>query len=129
VGWRRALEGAGSPIFTVSGYLGDDSERGTDPSVGRTLVGVRGSFERQLEIGARLLTAVSVQQSKYGGENIFFFRTRKDERLDASIGLAFTPWKNVTVTPQFIYTRNRSNIPPIDFTREQLLVTVRRDFY
>jgi hypothetical protein len=129
VGWRRGLEGAGSPIFTLSAYYGDDSERGPDPSVGRRLHGARASYERQLEIGARLLTALSVQRSKYKGENIFFFRVREDERLDASIGLAFSPYKNVTVTPQFVYTRNRSNIAPIDFTREQLLITVRRDFY
>lgn len=129
VGWRRGLEGAGSPVFTLSTYYGDDSERSADPSVGRRLYGARASYERQLEIGARLLTALSLQRSRYKGENIFFFRVRQDERMDASIGLAFSPSKNVTVTPQFIYTRNSSNIPPIDFTREQILVTVRRDFY
>lgn len=129
VGWRRGLEGAGSPIFTLSAYYGDDSERGADSSVGRRLYGARASYERQLEIGARLLTALSVQRAYYKGVNIFFFRSREDERIDASVGLAFSPAKNVTVTPQFIYTRNRSNIPVIDFTREQLLVTIRQDFY
>jgi hypothetical protein len=129
LGWRRGLEGAGSPIFTLSAYYGDDSERGPDSAVGRRLYGARASYERQLDIGARLLTALSVQRSTYKGPNIFFFRTRQDERMDLSLGLAFSPAKNVTVTPQFIYTRNHSNIPVIDFTREQFLVTVRQDFY
>ena len=41
----------------------------------------------------------------------------------------FLPWKDWTLTPQYVYMRNDSNIPVIDFDRHQLLVTLRRDFY
>ncbi len=128
-GWRRAVGGAGTPIMTLSAYWGDDKEQGNDPAVGRRILGARGAFERQLEIGAKLMLALALQNSRYGGENLFFFRRREDKRTDITAGLAFSPIKDVTVTPQYLYTRNRSNIPVVDFERHQIFVTVRRDFY
>ena len=129
VGWRHALGGEGSPVIELTAYYGDDRERSNDPAVGRQLLGSRVGFTRQLQIGAQLITSLTYQKSNYGGENIFFSRRREDERYDLFLGLAFSPAKDVTVTPQIVYTRNRSNIPVVDFTREQFLVTVRRDFY
>lgn len=128
VGWRHAIQGVGSPALTFSAYVGDDDEQGTDPAVGRRIVGARAAFERDLEIGARLFAGLAHQESRYGGENLFFFRKREDKRTDLSVGLAFVPYKDVRVMPQYLYTRNRSNIPVVDFARHQLLVTVRRDF-
>lgn len=127
--WRHAFEGKGSPILSLTGYAGDDKEQAGDPAVGRRIVGARAAFERQLDFGARFISALAYQQSRYGGENLFFFRTREDKRTDLMLGLAFTPAKDVTVTPQYLYTRNNSNIPVVDFARHQLFVTVRRDFY
>ena len=92
-------------------------------------MGARLGYERTLPFGARLITSLARQWSWYGGENIFFLRTRDDVRTDAFVGLAFTPWKDVTVTPQYVLTRNSSNIPVVDFTRHQFLVTIRKDFY
>lgn len=132
VGWRRGLEGEGTPILSLAAYVGDDREQGNDPAVGRRMVGGRIGYERRLELmgfGTRLITSLAYQKSRYKGENIFFFTIREDRRTDAAIGLAFTPWKDWTVTPQYVYTRNDSNIPVIDFSRHQLLVTLRRDFY
>ncbi len=128
-GWRRGLEGSGTPILSLAAYYGDDQEKGTDLSVGRRIYGGRIGFERRLDIGARFYTSLAYQESRYGGENIFFLKKREDKRTDFSVGLAFTPAKDWTLTPQFLWTRNRSNIPVVDFTREQLLVTLRRDFY
>ncbi len=128
VGWRHDFEGEGSPVINAAAYYGDDKQRSLDPAVGRILVGARASYEQRLEIGARLIASVTQQRSRYGGENVFFFRSREDKRTDASLALAFSPLKNVTVTPQYAYTRNRSNIPVIDFGRHQALVTVRHDF-
>lgn len=129
VSWRHAFEGAGTPIMTLAGYLGDDKERGSDPAVGRRITGVRAGFERQLDFGARFISSLTFQRSKYGGENLFFFRTREDKRTDLLLGLVFVPAKDITVTPQYLYTRNNSNVPVVDFGRHQLLVTLRRDFY
>jgi tetratricopeptide (TPR) repeat protein len=127
--WRRSLQGDGSPVLTAAVYYGDDQERGNDPAVGRKIAGVRAGYERQLPFGARFLSGVSFQKSQYGGENIFFFRTREDDRTDLMLGLAFSPWKDWTVTPQYYYTRNSSNIPVVDFSRHQLYLSIRRDFY
>lgn len=129
VSWRHAFAGAGTPIMTLAGYLGDDKERGSDPAVGRRITGVRAGFERQLDFGARFVSSLTYQRSKYGGENLFFFRTREDKRTDLLLGLVFVPAKDITLTPQYLYTRNNSNIPVVDFGRHQLLVTLRRDFY
>lgn len=130
VGWRHALEGAGSPVLTLAGYVGDDDEQGSDPAVGRRIYGARLSFERQIEaIRGRLVISLAHQRSEYGGENLFFFTTREDKRTDLSLGVVFSPAKDITVTPQYVYTENRSNIPVVDFRRHQLYVTLRREFH
>jgi len=126
--WRHAFEGPGLPVMTLSAYQGDDKEQGTDPAVGRRLKGMRIGYERQLEFGAKLVAAGTYQKSEYGGQNLFFNVFREDKRTDLSLGLVFSPRKNFTVTPQYIYTQNRSNIPVVDFSRHQLYVNARRDF-
>jgi len=128
VAWRRALGGPNSPLLTLSGYYGRDDEQGNDPAVGREIVGGRIGYSRQLDIGARLFTSLAYQESRYGGENLFFLTTREDRRTDFAAGLTFLVAKDLTVTPQYLYTRNKSNIPVVDFERHQLYVTVRRDF-
>ena len=128
LGWRHALQGTGSPVMSLSGYVGDDEERGNDPAVGRRIVGGRVGFERQLEFGARLVAGLAHQQSEYGGQNLFFFTKREDKRTDLSLALVFSPAKDVTVTPQYVFTQNKSNIPVVDFSRHQLFVALRRDF-
>jgi tetratricopeptide (TPR) repeat protein len=126
--WRHALEGDGLPILTASGYFGDDREQGTDKAVGRQIRGARATYERQLEFGAKLVATGAYQRSEYGGQNVFFNAIREDKRVDLSLGLVFSPAKDVTVTPQYMYTQNRSNIPVVDFSRHQLIVNLRRDF-
>lgn len=129
IGWSHALGGEGSPVISLTAYYGDDRERGNDPAVGRQILGGRLGFVRRLDIGARLIASFTYQRSDYRAENVFFSRKREDERSDLFLGLAFSPAKDITVTPQFVHTRNRSNVPVVDFAREQVLVTVRRDFY
>lgn len=126
--WRHALGGDGLPIVTASGYFGDDREQGADKAVGRNIKGMRATYERQLEFGAKLVAMGAYQRSEYGGQNIFFNTIREDKRTDLSLALVFSPAKDVTLTPQYMYTRNRSNIPVVDFTRHQLFVNLRRDF-
>jgi len=128
-GWRHGFDWAGSPVLSLAAYYGDDNERGPDPAVGRRITGARAGYEQRLPIGARLITSIARQTSVYGGQNLFFLRVREDVRTDFSVGLAFSPAKDVTLTPQYILTRNASNIPVTDFTRHQLLITIRRDFY
>lgn len=127
--WRHALDGAGLPILTASGYFGDDREKGADKAVGRRIVGGRATYERQLDFGAKLVAAAAHQRSQYGAQNLFFDVAREDRRTDLSVGLVFSLAKDITVTPQYMYTQNRSNIPVVDFKRHQLFVNLRRDFH
>ena len=122
------MEGEGLPIATLSGYIGDDRERGLDKAVGRTIAGARATYERRLDFGAKLVATGAYQRSEYGGQNVFFNTIREDKRMDLSVGLVFSPAKDVTLTPQYMYTENRSNIPVVDFRRHQIFVNLRRDF-
>ena len=126
--WRHALDGNGLPVITASGYFGDDREQGADKAVGRRILGARATFERQLDFGAKLVVTGAHQRSEYGGQNIFFNVIREDKRTDLSLALVFSPAKDITLTPQYMYTQNRSNIPVVDFSRHQLFVNLRRDF-
>jgi hypothetical protein len=127
--WRHAFGGRSTPLLTLAAYYADDQEQGTDPTVGRKIIGGRIAYSRQIEtIGGRLNASLNYQDSRYGGTNVFFLTAREDRRTDLSLGIAFLLAKDVTLTPLYVYTRNSSNIPVVDFSRHQAYVTLRKDF-
>ena len=58
-----------------------------------------------------------------------FLNKRTDWRHDLNLGVAYKPAKEWTVTGQFSYLHNDSNIALNEFNRKQALITLRRDFF
>jgi len=125
--WLHAYSGSGP---TVSGtvFLANEPQRNQDETVGKKFIGGRVTGDYRMREGLRIVGGVSHVYSRYGGTSTFFLTKRIEKRYDVDIGLAWSPEKLWTITPQFIYTRNDSSIAVTDFNRKQLLVTVRRDF-
>jgi outer membrane protein len=126
--WTHAYLGSWDPVLNVIAYVGDDSERENDPSIGRRLSGAKIAGEIKIDARAKLQASAATQYSVYGGTNPFFLVKRKDMRYDLFFGLAYKPSREWTISPQFYYTRNDSNIAFDDFDRKLFLLTFRRDF-
>ena len=64
-GWRHGFEGPGTPVLSLAAYYGNDQAQGTDPSVGRRLVGGRIGYDRTLALGPRLLSGIARHWRKH----------------------------------------------------------------
>lgn len=128
--WTHAYFTNGDPRMTLTAWAADDQERNVlDSTVGRTFYGLRAAGEYSLWENWKAFGSVTIQSSRYGGESPFFAVKRQDGRYDLNAGLAYKPEKMWTVTGQYSYLRNDSNIAVNDFSRQQILFTARRDFF
>jgi tetratricopeptide (TPR) repeat protein len=127
--WAHAFEAKGSPgLLSLTAYGADDHQKNDDPSVGRKFYGGRASVQYDIKEGIKLLGGAGIEKSNYNGVNVFFNNKRGDLRQDYNVGLAYTPAKQWTITPQFAYTRNESNVAFSDYNRKLAYVSVRRAF-
>jgi len=128
--WTHAYFTKGDPRMTLTVWAADDQERNVlDSSVGRTFYGIKAAGEYSLQENWKAFGSFAVQSSRYGGQSPFFAVKRQDGRYDLNVGLAYKPEKAWTVTGQYYYLRNDSNIAVNDFSRQQILFTARRDFF
>ena len=127
--WTHAYQKEGSPTMNLTVYLGDEDERSNDPTVGRKLSGFKLGADYMLREDLKLFGSLGVQHSNYGGRSPFFLKSREDWRYDLNVGATYKLSRVWSLTPQFSYTRSDSSIPFNDFSREQIIVTLRRDFF
>lgn len=128
--WTHAYFAKGDPRMTLTVWAADDQERNVlDSTVGRTFFGVKAAGEYSPLENWKVFGSVAFQPSRYGGESPFFSVKRQDARYDVNVGLAYKPEKEWTVTGQYYYLRNDSNVAFTDFSRQQVLLTARRDFF
>jgi tetratricopeptide (TPR) repeat protein len=126
--WQHAYTGAGAPTIGATVFAANEPQRNSDETVGKKYIGGRLSGEYRLGQDLKLVSALSHVYSRYGGISAFFLTKRIEKRYDLDVGVAWSPAKAWTVTPQLIYTRNDSSIAVSDFNRVQVMVTARRDF-
>lgn len=116
-------------VFYGGAYVGDENVRDNlFPHLGHTLWGARAGAQHEFHRDARIFANLGYEDRRYGDADPFFLKTRGDDQWNAGLGVVWTPAKNWRVTPQYQYTRTRSNIVLHDFKREVVSVTVRRDF-
>ena len=128
--WTHAYFTRGDPRMTLTVWAADDQERNVlDSTVGRTFYGVKAAGEYNLQENWKAFASVAAQPSRYGGQSIFFSVKRQDSRYDLNFGVAYKPERAWTITGQYSYLRNDSNVAVNDFSRQQILLTGRRDFF
>jgi opacity protein-like surface antigen len=127
--WNHAFQREGNPMLSLVAYAGDDRQLGDDPTVGRQLYGAKAGLDYHLNERTKIYGSFGTQYSRYGGTNLWFMTKREDTRYDLSLGVAYKPTREWTVTPQLLHTKNDSTVGFNDWARTQALVTVRRDFY
>lgn len=129
IAYAHAFGGTYAPIVFGGLYYGDEDERTSNrPDLGHRAKGLR--IGGQLNINARTQVFVfgSYEERDYGGPVPGFVTPRTDRQKDFRVGLSYRPAALWTITPQFSYTDNSSNVPFTNFDRIQAQVTVRRDF-
>lgn len=120
---------AWSPTLYISGYGGTEREQDRAfPNLGFNLAGVRVGGQVLPYERVSIFVAGSEETRRAHGPDPLFGDTRSDRQLDCRIGLTVLMVRNLTLTPQFQRTLNKSNIELYQFSRNVTSVALRYEF-
>lgn len=89
---------------------------------------LRLSADHSLNDKVGLSGSIGYQPGRYKLPNPLFMTYRKDTQYDVNAGINYQYDKDWSVRGQYTFVKNRSNIVLNDFTRNDLSITVHRDF-
>lgn len=126
-GYAHAF-GKGVVVAYAGLYAGTEKEKDSQfPEVGNNLYGGRLGAQWNISTQFSAFVNASAERRKYGGPEPFFGYDRKDTQYGAATGLIYTPKKNLHITPQIIWTDNKSNVPFDEFDRTIYQIMFRQD--
>lgn len=115
-------------VFYGGGYLGFENDREDASYVANNLWGLRAGVQHELAPKWQLLANASYENRRYRGEDPLFLKNRHDDQFNLSVSLQYKILRELTLSPQYTYTRNNSNIGTSDYTRHVVSVSLRHDF-
>ncbi len=119
----------GGEIVYAGAYLVKERPRsGTVPWLGLAGLGLRLGGQMNYDAKTVLFANGSIEHRYYGAEDPSFLMTRRDTQYDIALGANYVPARNWKVTPKLSWTSNESNAELYKYHREQVSLTVRRDF-
>lgn len=123
------LSGEHAPAVYGSLYAGQEKQKQSSaPYLGHKLFGLRTGGELSFSAQTKMFASLSIELRRYGGDDPFFLVTRKDTQFDLKAGANYVMDKVWTLTPQFSYTMNKSNIVISDYKRSMISIGLRREF-
>lgn len=127
LGWIHVIADGGS---TVLGSLFGGNERDTNLRIdgGKSIQGMRLSWQTSLGERLDLVASGGIQRGKYNRTNSAFLVIREDRQADFTIGLAYRYSHNWILRPQISLIRNQSNIVVDRYDQSDFSLTLRRDF-
>ena len=126
--WLHAF-GAKNQLLGYGGlYAGKETDRNGNPSGAKDFYGVR--FGGQWGIGNKwaLFSSAGLLLNDYDRFDLSQQKIRDDKRFDFTVGANYLLLDSWSLRPQFNYTRNDSNIGLYGFSRNEIFVTLRRDW-
>ena len=134
--WLHVLADSKSAVFgsLFAGHESDVAPKSElNPQGGRAdgnknLIGLRAGTQIKLDEDWDYFVSGGLQKGQYNKENLAFLKKRSDTSWDVSVGANWHLDKDWAVRPQFMLTRNVSNIPIYSFDRTDLSVVLHRDF-
>lgn len=118
-----------NPYAYIGVYTGLEDERGGgEAAFAHRLRGLRIGGQIYLSSKFLLFSSANAERRDYRAADVFFLVARHDTQKDFKLGLSYYPVPSWSLTTQFNYTRNRSNVQFNDFARSQISLTLRRDF-
>jgi tetratricopeptide (TPR) repeat protein len=128
LGYAHAF-GRGTLIAYLGGYGGEEKEVDSNfPYLGHDLYGARVGAQWNVSERYAFFVNGSGEHREYHGEDPSFLVTRKDNQMNASVGILFFPKKGIQVSPQVSWTKNNSNISIDAYDRIVGQVSVRGEF-
>ena len=117
------------PTVWAGIYGGNESERASGvPHLGHKPIGVRTGVMLKLDTSLTFNASVGYEQRHYGGPDPLFLVSRRDHQTDFSVGAAWESAPKWSLQPKMSWSKNDSNIALNSYTRNVLLVSVRREF-
>jgi tetratricopeptide (TPR) repeat protein len=126
VGLRRTW--SSGTVLSGTVYAGKENDIGGNPGGDRRLAGLLLGLEQPLADKLTLLASAGAQEARYELTDPSFLVTRKDRRWDAEIALRYQFDASLSVKFGVLATRVDSNIPIYSYPREDIGITLRRDF-
>jgi len=127
LGWLRVI-GEGKAVLFGSYLFGDERDTNGRADGSKRFDGVRLGGQVMLKDNLDLFAATTNLRGHYDRQNATFLATRGDQQNDTVLGVNWRFARNWTLRPQWVESRNNSNIPIYAFKRTELSVSVRRDF-
>lgn len=126
IGARRSWESGTAVYFSLS--AGKDNDTGGNPAGDRDAWGVVAGIEHPLFDQFWLQASIGVQDSAYQRTDPSFLVKRHDRREDLDVGLQYQFGTDLRVRLGVRSTRQSSNIPIYAYPRQDIGITIRRDF-
>jgi outer membrane protein len=136
--WFVVSEAKGNPSLSLSAYIGNEKALRDLPDGNKRTVGARVNSQIGIWGGAVLGAGAGFSRDTFDLEREILFDikpdaqpvtlTRQDQRIDANLGLVWSPSLNWTIRPSLTYSRATSNIPIYAFTRNDFALAIRREF-
>jgi hypothetical protein len=114
-------------VASVSGGK-EEARRNAGDQFSNGFVNANLGFEYSIAPGLNVVGGVSGELRRYDDADPLFLKKRRDEQIDASIGLKYLLTGSVYLRPRVTYTRNFSNIALYDFKRWTASLGVRFEF-
>jgi tetratricopeptide (TPR) repeat protein len=129
IAWAEGLGGPRNPVVFGSLYMGEEREQAASVQhLGHKPFGIRIGGQMTLTPQVTLFANASREERHYGGQEPLFLVARNDTQTDLRVGVNYVPTRGWTLTPQFSFTDNQSNITLNKYTRTVASVTLRREF-
>ena len=126
--WLRSFGENNRGIGFIGTFIGAESDIHGNESGAKRFYGIRGGGQYGLTANAALYGTLGVTFADYDRLSIVHLKTRADRRYDMVLGLNYQLWSNWSLRPQLSLTHQDSNIGLYDFDRNEIFVTLRRDW-
>lgn len=113
-------------VATLSGGK-EQTRRKAGDHLSNDYLGASLGFEQPLG-GVNLVGGLSAERRHYDARDALFLKTRKDEQVDASLGIKIPVAGGIYARPRVTYTRNWSNIGLYDYERVTINLGLRAEF-
>jgi outer membrane protein len=125
----HVFQGDLKPILFASVYGGSEKARRSGNGYrSQDILGTRAGGQLTFNQQWQLYSNASYEYRDNYSQDPDFLKVRKDGQFDASLGLIYTPIRDLTIRPHISYTDSDSNIETNSYDRKTISVTIRKDF-
>lgn len=127
--WAHSISFLRGSMLAASAYGGYALETDNRANGDNSLSGVRLGYHIKPVSDVTILAGVGGQLSDYKTENLFFFKKREDQQVDARLALNWTPVERISIGGMISYIHNKSNISIYEYERAEVSAMLRYYFF